>query len=316
MENLMKIRDVSLTYGVSVRTLRYYEDMGLLQSTRESETTYRTYQSSQIHKLEQILMLRKLHVSIKDIKVIFETNQADVLLNILNHKVTDIDSEIADLYLLKELVQDFIQQLKVITFSDKTDIRLLMEKISTFERQIAEDDNICKHETSDTKIKEIKVMSGIPDVRIVSLPACKMVSSGLGNFDQENFDRFDQWFSKITIDPYEMPKDFLWYDPDRNDSVWWYIYSEGMDTLDFPIEEFDGGLFASAVCKDGDDVDGNRVYNGIKRWVAESGTFELDERPNHYTMSHIITLPETKKVLGYWQLEILVPIKTLASQSN
>ncbi|HBN84113.1 MAG TPA: MerR family transcriptional regulator, partial [Clostridiales bacterium] len=34
MKELIKIRDVSVKYDVSARTLRYYEDMGLITSTR------------------------------------------------------------------------------------------------------------------------------------------------------------------------------------------------------------------------------------------------------------------------------------------
>lgn len=305
----MKIRDVSLTYGVSVRTLRYYEEMGLIESTRESETTYRSYEPSQVHKLEQILMLRKFNVSIKDIKTIFESNKASVLLNILNRKITDIDSEVTNLNRLKKLIHTFIQQLKLISFSDDTDIRLLIEEINSFEKQIIEDDICYDQEVTQIKLKEANNMNGIPDVRLVSLPACKMVSSGPGNFDEENFDQFDRWFSKFPTNPFEMPKDFLWYDPVKNASVWWYVFSDDIDPEGFPIDEFDGGLYATAVSKDGDDEDGNRVFNGIKKWIEDSQTFELDERPNHYTMSHIVTSPETQETLGYAQLEILVPIK-------
>jgi len=34
MDSLVKVRDVSLRYAVSNRTLVYYEDMGLISSTR------------------------------------------------------------------------------------------------------------------------------------------------------------------------------------------------------------------------------------------------------------------------------------------
>lgn len=37
MEGLVKIRDISVKYGISARTLRYYEYMGLLTSTRGDE---------------------------------------------------------------------------------------------------------------------------------------------------------------------------------------------------------------------------------------------------------------------------------------
>ena len=41
MSNLTKIRDASIKYGISARTLRYYEDMGLLDSIRGEDSIYR-----------------------------------------------------------------------------------------------------------------------------------------------------------------------------------------------------------------------------------------------------------------------------------
>ena len=71
MDALIKIRDVSVKYDISARTLRYYEDMGLMNSTRSDDYAYRMYDESAVRKLEQILILRKLNISIKDIQRIF-----------------------------------------------------------------------------------------------------------------------------------------------------------------------------------------------------------------------------------------------------
>ena len=37
MPNLIKIKDVSTQYNITARTLRYYEDMGLISSTRSDD---------------------------------------------------------------------------------------------------------------------------------------------------------------------------------------------------------------------------------------------------------------------------------------
>ena len=52
MNNLVKIRDLSVKYNISARTLRYYEDMGLIQSTRSEEYAYRLYDEAAIKRLE------------------------------------------------------------------------------------------------------------------------------------------------------------------------------------------------------------------------------------------------------------------------
>ncbi|WP_221629998.1 MerR family transcriptional regulator [Listeria booriae] len=91
MYNLMKIREVSSKYNVTARTLRYYEDIGLLTSIRNDDVTYRMYDEHAIKRIEQILILRKLNISIKDIQRIFATSHSDVVLDILGKKVDHID---------------------------------------------------------------------------------------------------------------------------------------------------------------------------------------------------------------------------------
>lgn len=43
MAELLKIREVSSKYDISARALRYYEDMGLISSTRSRDYAYRLY---------------------------------------------------------------------------------------------------------------------------------------------------------------------------------------------------------------------------------------------------------------------------------
>ncbi|WP_313340027.1 MerR family transcriptional regulator [Sedimentibacter sp.] len=57
--------NVSSKYDITARTLRYYEDMGLLYSTRSDDYAYRMYDKNAVRRLEQILILRKLNISIK-----------------------------------------------------------------------------------------------------------------------------------------------------------------------------------------------------------------------------------------------------------
>lgn len=91
MNKLIKIRDVSTKYDISARTLRYYEDMGLITSTRSNDYAYRLYDETAVKRLEQILILRKLNISIKDIQRIFNTSGSEVVLDVLGKKVEDID---------------------------------------------------------------------------------------------------------------------------------------------------------------------------------------------------------------------------------
>ena len=116
MSGLMKIRDVSSRYDISARALRYYEQMGLITSRRSEGYAYRLYDEQELRKLEQILILRKLNISIKDIQRIFSTEGSTVVLSILQQKVDEIDGEVSLLKELREIVMDFITQIRQANF--------------------------------------------------------------------------------------------------------------------------------------------------------------------------------------------------------
>ena len=136
MGELIKIRDVSLQYGISARALKYYEEMGLITSTRSGDYAYRLYDDVAVQCLEQILILRKLNISIKDIQRIFNTPGSEVVLEVLGKKVDAIDEEVALLHELKEIVLDFIRQIEQADFGKESDVKLLYEKAKEIEMQL------------------------------------------------------------------------------------------------------------------------------------------------------------------------------------
>jgi DNA-binding transcriptional MerR regulator len=67
--------------GVSTRTLRYYDEIGLLKPARINESGYRIYGQAEVDQLQQILFYRELGVNLEQIKRImtmpsFDTRQA------------------------------------------------------------------------------------------------------------------------------------------------------------------------------------------------------------------------------------------------
>ena len=135
-KELIKVRDMSLKYAISARALKYYEDMGLITSTRRDDYAYRMYDEEAVKRLEQILILRKLNISIKDIQRIFSTSGSETVLEVLNQKVENIDEEVALLHDLKEIVLEFIRQINRADFSRDSDVKMLYEKAKEIETQI------------------------------------------------------------------------------------------------------------------------------------------------------------------------------------
>lgn len=66
------VKDVSEITGVSIRTLRYYDEIGLLKPTELTEAGYRLYDNKALEKLQEILFFRELDIPLTNIKKIMD----------------------------------------------------------------------------------------------------------------------------------------------------------------------------------------------------------------------------------------------------
>ncbi len=313
MTELVKIREVSIKYDISARALRYYEDMGLIKSTRSADYAYRLYDQQALKRLEQILILRKLNISIKDIRFIFQAPDSETVLDVLGRKVNDIDGEVALLQDLKNIILEFIGQIKQADFSQDADIKRLYDKAAKVENRIA-NLSFDQHTSSLNRLLDVTdKLKKAPEIRIIRINPFRAFSSGLDTIENV-MGIFQQWQEKhndlVKKMIYGAP-DFLWFEEDGR-AVWIWAVEDWVtkeDTIPYELIEFEGGLYAAAMSVDGDDDMGGRVYSGILKWLESSG-FELDERPGHRTMGHMVNpTVEIRNALGYDQMDIYVPIK-------
>ena len=54
------VKEVSELTGISIRTLRYYDEIDLLKPAKVTEAGYRLYDESSLKKLRQIMFFREL----------------------------------------------------------------------------------------------------------------------------------------------------------------------------------------------------------------------------------------------------------------
>ena len=66
------VKEISDLTGISVRTLHYYDEIGLLKPTAKSEAGYRLYDDKALETLQQILFFREFDISLKEIKTVIE----------------------------------------------------------------------------------------------------------------------------------------------------------------------------------------------------------------------------------------------------
>ena len=70
---MMTVNEVSKLTGVSIRTLQYYDTIGLLPPTEYTEAGYRLYDDTAMERLQQILLFRELEFPLKEIKRIIDS---------------------------------------------------------------------------------------------------------------------------------------------------------------------------------------------------------------------------------------------------
>lgn len=71
------VKDVSEITGISIRTLRYYDEIGLLKPTKLTEAGYRLYDNKAVEKLQEIMFFRELEIPLIDIKKIMDNPNYD-----------------------------------------------------------------------------------------------------------------------------------------------------------------------------------------------------------------------------------------------
>ena len=112
---MYKIGDFSKMSKITIKTLRYYENEGLLiPAYVDPNTSYRYYESKQLTDLTKIISLRQAGLSIKDIKEILNGSNArkilekrktelELELNTLNYQLSKIDYLMEDVNMKNEI---------------------------------------------------------------------------------------------------------------------------------------------------------------------------------------------------------------------
>lgn len=80
------VNELSKITGLSKRTIRYYDQIGLLKPESVSDSGYRLYGDKSLERLQQILIFRELNISLSDIKSILSNKHLDKLKLLKNHK--------------------------------------------------------------------------------------------------------------------------------------------------------------------------------------------------------------------------------------
>lgn len=82
----MKINEVAKLTGVTIRTLHYYDGIGLLKPSQITEAGYRLYDENALSMLQQILFFKELDFPLNEIKEIMDNPEFDITEALQYHK--------------------------------------------------------------------------------------------------------------------------------------------------------------------------------------------------------------------------------------
>lgn len=151
--------------------------------------------------------------------------------------------------------------------------------------------------------------------RVISLPPFTAAASEVSpqfDFSPESIlGQFNAYFSAIrpaARDSFS-PRDFLYYDEEQRGLVWIWALSEDMDDGGNRRMDFQGGFYLTYTYRDGDHEANGRLYGEAVEYIRNDPVLELDTRPGHYPLGHIITPPEIIEAQGWAQMEAFVPVR-------
>lgn len=278
------ISDVSKNYNVSTRTLRYYEEIGILKSVRKQDYSYRLYDESALRCLQQIIILRKLRFSLKQIKIIINCDDISVIIDIFKENSDEFSKEITSLYSIRQILQSFVKRLDNIRTTNKllsTENNKIVELIESLSLSIK---NI-KESTSMDIIKEAnKVLNKTKDIRVIYIPPIIVAASHyIGDNPEDNANKIMSDFIK-NVDLVNIKPDFRVFGFDnpspRNQGdvygyEFWVTIPENLEIKE-PLEKkrFQGGLYFAHCIKMGDFHEWKQFF----QYAQNSDEYEIDNR--------------------------------------
>ena len=95
--------------GISIRTLRYYDKIGILKPSKITDKGYRLYDDSDIKRLQKILLLKEVGFSLSDIKSNIENSDPEFTQKLLKNQKEVLMLKIEHLMSLTNLLDSMIQ---------------------------------------------------------------------------------------------------------------------------------------------------------------------------------------------------------------
>jgi len=311
---MLRIGEVAKTYGISNRTLRYWEDMGVLRSLR-AENGYRYYDGENIARINHIVLLRKLKMPIADIERIFIADSYEVAIEVLTSYLANLRHNAALYRSLAVLVESLLGKINESRSVD--DFFLQLEA----EREVIADKHelLPKIEFSERTVimEHLKNAEQLKNVRIIELPPMTVASChALSETPEIDCAKvFDKFVLENNLHKRSGHRSFGFNNPDPSEDnpiygyeLWVTIPEDFELPAPFVKKQFGGGLYAS-ISAQLNEV-GER-WESLFEWSTTHEKYEgdfslqwLEEQVMDYETFMSEDVPDSEK-----QLDLLLPVR-------
>ena len=325
--NLTTISEISKKLSISTRTLRYYEQIGLIESVKKDDYAYRTYDDAAVIRLQQILVLRKLRIPLKQIALIMKSENTVAIINAFQQNLAEVDDEITALSTIRDIINSFISRLKEsihqdikLSLLDDTTLLEAVDALTVQKTPLKEEKTAEDLEQASEKLSKLTDR----DVRIVYLPPATVAASHYIGDEPEH--HAAMIIDKFVVDNnlpniYPGLRHYGFNNPNPVDETNYHGYEMWVtipDNIDVPEplvkKYFEGGLYAAHMIPMG----AFEEWDWLFKWTHGNEKYEyrgtgdgsnmfgcLEENLNY--INNVTTFTDGR--YDNVQLDLLMPIK-------
>ena len=323
MKEIMTVSEVSVTYGVSARMLRHYEKLGLMGSDRKEGYAYRVYRPEDIQRLRQILVLRKLRLSLKEIGRILNDPGPATAISVFEKNLAQMDNELKSLQAVRGVIAEFCIALKQRRALPAGETILQDNQLLALADALSPSSTLIQDERKSIMDKLNQSME-MKDFRIVHLPESDVAAARVVGEDPE--DRAGRMIAEFvrSVRLWEKHPGLRLYgfnSPSPMDATgfhgyeFWITIPDGM-VVPAPLEKkhFAGGTYAAHMIQMGNFEEWGPFYESVEKIdeyaYAGSGSPEdmfgnLEEHLNYH--DHVMETKDGEPQAR--QLDLLIPVR-------
>lgn len=314
-------------YDVTPRMLRHYEKLGLIVPTHKEGYAYRLYDECAVRRLQQIIILRKLRIPLKQIAVILKDDGQLEALRIMRDNIAELDEEIASLGKVRSVLNAFVQRLdESIQRNARLDLLEDSALVEVVDMLTLSKSNLKEKYSMSELDKANEKLEKSDNVRILRLPPFTVASyQYIGENPEDNADEIIEKFireSKL----YEIKPDSRWFGFNHPNpgilengvygyEIWVTIPDDMEVSAPLTKKKFDGGMYAVRTMR----FPEFHIWGELANWAENSKEYEpnyseqgleimggcLEEHLNWVYAAHT----GRKEDGALDQLDLMLPIK-------